>query len=127
MRVAASILAILCVCAAPAQEQKKATTRPFLTPPHFYKAEDFIDLSEADRMLYTTGLIDGFSASAMFGATNGTISNLTACTKDMDAKQISAIITKYVKDHPEAWHYPISIEAYNALTAACPGQLKIVD
>jgi len=41
----------------------------------------------------------------------------------MDSKQVLAIITKYVKDHPEVWHLPLSIEAFNALNAACPGGL----
>jgi hypothetical protein len=71
--------------------------------------------------------MDGFYASVFFGATDETVANLNSCTKDMDSKQISAIITKYVKDHPESWHLPLSVEAYNALNTACPGGLQIID
>ncbi len=84
-------------------------------------------MSEADRMLYTSGLMDGFFASALFGASGETVASLSSCTRDMDSKQVSAIITKYVKDHPESWHLPLSVEAYNALNAACPGMLKTIN
>jgi hypothetical protein len=45
----------------------------------------------------------------------------------MDSKQLTAIVTKYVKDHPESWHLPLSVEGYFALNAACPGVLKMVN
>jgi hypothetical protein len=127
--VALYVLALLCVLSVAAQEQKgkKEYTRVLLSPPHFFKAEDFVDLSEDDRLMYTIGLMDGFSGSALFGATDETVATLTSCTKDMDSKQLSAIITKYVKDHPESWQYPLSLEAYNALSSACHGGLKIID
>jgi hypothetical protein len=119
-------LAVLCVLAVAAQEQKgkKDFARVLYAPPSFYKGESFIEMSEADRMLYTSGLMDGFFASTLFGATDETVATLTSCTKDMDSKQLSAIITKHVKDHPESWHVPLSIEAYNALSSACHGELK---
>jgi Ssp1 endopeptidase immunity protein Rap1a len=84
-------------------------------------------MDESNRVVYITGLMDGFFASGAFGATGETVAALDSCTKGMDNKQVSAIITKYVKDHPEAWHQPLSIEAFNALnTVACHGGL-IVD
>src|SRR5580704_1658305 len=80
-----------------------------------------VEMTDAARVFYTAGLMDGFYASALFGATDKTVANLHLCTKDMDSKQVSAIITKYVKDHPESWHLPLSVEGHNALNAACPG------
>lgn len=123
MKAAFCVLVVLCFFVA-AQEGKKNTMRTFKTPPNFYKAEEFIDMGEASRVLYTSGLMDGFYASALFGATDKTVANLTSCTGEMDSKQVSAIITKYVKDHPEGWHHPLSIEAWNALHDVCP-ELKI--
>jgi hypothetical protein len=125
MKTAFCVLAVLCFFVA-AQEGKRNTQRTFRTPPNFYKAEEFVEMSESSRMFYTSGLMDGFYASALFGATDKTVANLASCTGEMDSQQISAIITKYVKDHPEKWH-PLSIEAWNALNSACPGQLKIVN
>jgi len=129
MRPAFCILAVLCVFTAAAQEQKekKSTPRIIDSPSYLLKAEGFVEMSEADRMLYTSGLMDGFFASAIFGASHKTIANLSQCTKDMDSKQISAIITKYVNDHPESWHLPLSVDAFNALSAACPSGLRIIN
>lgn len=129
MKAAFCVLAVLCVCAVAAQEQKAkgSTPRVLYSPAYFVKAEAFIEMGEADRMTYTNGLMDGFFASALFGASDMTVKNLTTCTKDMDSKQVSAIITKFVKDHPESWHLPLSVEAYNSLNAACPGVLRIVN
>lgn len=128
MKTRLCILIVICTCAVAGQEQKskREPTRVIHEPPYYYKAESFLDLNEADRLVYTSGLMDGFYASAFFGANEETVKNLTSCTKDMDSKQVSAIITKYVKDHPESWHLPLSIQAFNALNIACPGGLKIV-
>jgi len=127
MKAAFCILAVLCVFAVAAQEQKGKKGTQRVLPSYYVKAEGFIEMSEADRILYTGGLMDGFFASALFGATKATVANLSSCTKDMDRKQISAIITKYVKDHPESWHLPLSVEAFNALNAACPGRMRVID
>jgi len=60
-------------------------------------------MAEVNRMFYTAGLMDGFNASTLFGATDATTANLASCTADMDTRQVAAIITKYVNDHPESW------------------------
>jgi hypothetical protein len=117
MKAAFCILAVLSVLTATSQEQpqkKGSSPRIIYGPPYFYKAEAFIEMSEADRMLYTSGLMDGFFASSLFGASDKTVETLSSCTKSMDANQLSAIITKYVKDHPESWHLPLSVEAFKA-------------
>jgi Rap1a immunity proteins len=125
MKLAVYLLAVLSFLAVAAQGQKeKRKPRVLYEPPHFYTAETFLEMNEADRLVYASGLFDGFGASALFGATNETIANLASCTKDMDSKQVSAIITKYMKDHPEKWHLPASVEAFKALNDVCPGILK---
>jgi hypothetical protein len=107
-----------------AQKQKP---RILYAPPAFYKTETFVEMNDADRQVYTAGLIDGFFASAFFGASDETVANLNSCIKDMDTKQLSAIITKYAKDHPENWHLPLSVLAHSALDKACPGGLRVID
>src|SRR5690348_12661109 len=121
------ILAVVCLCAIVTQAQKQKKPRIIFVPPSYLKAEAFIEFSESDREVYVAGLMDGFFASTFFGASDETVANLTSCTKDMDTKQIAAIITKYVKDHPESWHLPVNAEAHTALNAACPGGLKVID
>jgi hypothetical protein len=122
------MLAATFLSVVPVLGQKEAKKpRIMLNPPAFIKAEAFLELSGADQMMYTTGLVDGFYASTFFGATNKTVANLTSCVKDMDNKQVAAIITKYVKDHPEQWHFALSALAHSALNSACPGGLRVVD
>lgn len=124
MRAIYCIFAILCVLTTVAQEPKaKTNLQPINVPLNFYKAEEFTDLSEVARLSYTIGLMDGFLGSEVFGATDEKVKKLSSCIKEMDAKQITAIITKHVKEHPEVWHLPLSVEAYNALNTACPGGL----
>jgi len=86
-------------------------------------ARVFIALPENDRVTYTTGLMDGFLAAEVFRADGSAVERLGVCTKPMDSKQIMAIITKYIQEHPETWHLPASVEAFNALNYACPGGL----
>lgn len=82
-------------------------------------------MDEPGRGLYASGLIDGFGASALFGATDESVKTLALCIKGMNSKQIAAIITKFVQERPEVWHVPLSIEAYAALNRACPGGLQL--
>ena len=104
--------------------QGKSEGRTHPSPTCYLKAGQFLALSELDRVDYITGLMDGFYGVAMFGASDETVAILNSCTKDMGSKQVTAIIEKYVRDHPESWHLPLSVEAYNALNSACPGGLK---
>jgi hypothetical protein len=125
MKPAFCVLALLCLFSVTVQGQKeKEKPRQMRSPSYFYKAEMFLEVNEVSRETYTTGLMDGFYASGMFGASDETVDSLDSCTKGMDSKQLAAIIEKYVKDHPEGWHHPLSVQAFNALNGACPGQLK---
>lgn len=127
MKLAFYVLLCVFTLAVQGQDGKKKEPRPFYAPPSYYKAEAFVEMIETDRSTYVGGLMDGFFGSTMFGATDVTMAKLTSCVKDMDIKQVTAIITKHVKDNPESWHLPLSVEAYDALSRACPGGLKIVD
>ncbi len=118
------IFVCMLVMLAQGQKGKKEYRVPY-SPPHFYTAQEFIELDEPSRVFYVAGLIDGFGGSALFGATDATVRNLASCIKGMNSKQIAAIITKYVQDRPEVWHVPLSIEGYTALNKACPDGLEI--
>src|SRR5215831_13546259 len=120
-RTLLSILVLLLLVVPVGGQKGNNKPRIILNPPSYFRAESFLELNEADQMMYTAGLMDGFYASTFFGATDETVSNLKSCTEKMDNKQISAIITKYVKDHPEEWHFALSALAHTALNNACPG------
>jgi hypothetical protein len=127
MKLAFYALLLFCLSASAAQGQKGKDEPRVLTMPSFYKAGAFLEMGENPRMVYVSGLMDGFYASTLFGASDEIIASLTSCTRGMDNKQLSAVVTKYVKDHPESWQPPLSVESYNALNATCPGVLRMVN
>lgn len=118
--------AVLCVSALVMDgHQVKGEGRTYPTPTCYVKAGKFLELQEYERVYYISGLMDGFYASAMFGASDETVGMVNLCAKDMDINQVTAIVSKYVKDHPQWWHLPLSVEAYNALNDACAGGLSV--
>jgi hypothetical protein len=112
----------LCVFAVAVHGQKEP--RKVLVP-FIYKAEAFLDLDENAKIMYTSGLVDGFLASSLFGASDETVTDVKACLKNMDTTQLAAIFTKYVKENPEGWQNPTSVLGFNALVGTCPGVIKI--
>jgi hypothetical protein len=112
----------LCVFAVAVHGQKEP--RKVLVP-FIYKAEAFLDLDENAKIMYTSGLVDGFLASSLFGASDETVTDVKACLKNMDTTQLAAIFTKYVKENPEGWQNPMSVLGFNALVGTCPGVIKI--
>jgi len=111
--VKAVFFVFLCLFVVAVQGQtgdKKTMQRTIKAPSHFFTAEQFLDLSETDRVVYVQGLMDGFFASAMFGASDEPVAGLNSCVEHMDGRQISAIITKHVKDHPESWNQSLSVQ-----------------
>ena len=125
MKVCLYVLAVLCASALVTDGHQVKEGRTYSIPPCYVRAGKFLELSEFQRVTYTTGLLDGFPGSAMFGAGDDTVDRLGSCTKEMDSKQVTEIVSKYVTDHPETWHLPLSVEAFNALNDACPGGLRV--
>ena len=113
-------LSLFCVFAVVTHGQKqKEKMQTIHTPAYLFKAQGFLQLNEEQRRIYASGLMDGFYGSALFGGNERTISDLKHCTIDMNSGQLTAIIEQYVQNHPERWHEPTSVEAYNALVNAC--------
>jgi hypothetical protein len=125
MKVYLGVLAVLSAFVLITDGHQVKEGRTYPAPRCYVKAGKFLELSEFERVVYISGLSDGFYGSAMFGAGDETVDRLNSCTKDMDSKQVTAIVSKYVTDHPETWHLPLSVEAYNALNVACPGGLTV--
>lgn len=125
MKACLCVLAVLCASALATDGQQVKEGRTYPTPTCYVKAGKFLELKEYEQVYYISGLMDGFYASAMFGASDETVGRLNSCAKEMDINQVTAIVSKYVKDHPKWWHLPLSVEAYNALDDACPGGLRV--
>jgi hypothetical protein len=126
MKACLCVFAVLCVSALVMDgHQVKREGRTYPTPTCYVKAGKFLELKEYERVYYISGLMDGFYASAIFGASDETVGRLNSCAKDMDINQVTAIVSKYVEDHPETWHLPLSVEGYNAFNNACTGGLSV--
>jgi hypothetical protein len=90
--------------------------------PGFFKAGEFLDLSEAEQTAFASGFIDGLYVGPYFGGPqpNKLVEALSSCIDGMSNVQIAAIIAKSVKENPKAWHKPLPLEALNAVVDACP-------
>ena len=126
LRVAFCVLVVLCIFGVVAYAQKQqGKPRVHHLPVYYLTAENFNGLSDDDQMVYITGLMDGFLGVGLFGASDEAVAGLTTCTQGMDVEQATAIIMKWVKDHPKYGQYPMSVVAYDALLNSCPGVMKI--
>jgi hypothetical protein len=90
----------------------------------FMKAEEYLQLNAEEQPIYAVGLINGMYLAPVFDAPNEGkyLSSLQTCLKDMTNIQVAAIITKYIKGHPEKWNMPSNLMAYQALRQpeVCP-------
>lgn len=75
------------------------------------------------RTTYVSGFTDGMVASFDFQR-SGTFDAIRTCTMQWTVAQFEAVISKYVRDHPEQWHRDISILARTAIAEACRGFVR---
>lgn len=92
--------------------------------PGFYTAEVFAHSSDQGQLDYAMGVVDGMLLAPFFGAPRSQNDGqqyevFEDCVTDMSGKQVGAIISKYVREHPERWNDPMNVVAYSAMTKAC--------
>jgi hypothetical protein len=86
----------------------------------FLKGEHFLKLSESQKTSYSMGIIDGYFGAPMFGAKDKKELNwLYTCMSDKTATQLTAILTKHLKDNPDQWNWPMHILTFNTLKKLC--------
>jgi hypothetical protein len=87
-----------------------------------YSAQDYLDFDGIQRASYVGGLVDGWLAAHLYAGTldGERVERFLECTQDMKLGQMTEIVTKYIKDHPETWHLHASVQAYAAFVKACP-------
>lgn len=90
----------------------------------FMKAEEFLNLSKDRQTAFSMGFVDGMFLSPFFDAPddNQLLKSIKDCLQGMSDTQISAIIEKHLRDHPEEWHSQLNVAAFNALNTACPAK-----
>ena len=86
----------------------------------YMDAGEFPESSEATKTGYAMGFVNGLMASIIVGAQDDKLKQLENCTHEMQARQVAATIEKYIKEHPETWHYPLTVESWKAVAKMCP-------
>ena len=106
----------------PAFAQTNTTARHAITSPlYFYTGNDYLEKTNSSQQTYLAGIIDGFLGAAIFGAPEGSITQLNSCLKGKRTNQLHAIVARYLREHPERWDEPMSILTFNAVNASCDG------
>lgn len=76
---------------------------------------------------YVMGVVDAWQniigyCGAPQGAcfpVKGMFEPIVSCTSNRPYGQITAMVEKYMKDHPEGWHYDMASIIWTALSQAC--------
>ena len=110
------ILTLVVVAIVQAKLQQSAT---LVINQGFFKSEEFLHMSQAQREGFAAGLVDGIYLAPLMGAPEQNIEHFNKCVTGMSSTQVAAIIEKFLKEHPEMWHQFLNVEAYNALFATC--------
>jgi hypothetical protein len=92
----------------------------------FVSAEEYKDESVEQRVAYLSGWLDGSLDAGSFGNAK-TIKALRDCMEGKTIIQVTAIVDKYVRAHPETWDRPAAIEAGKALQGVCPALRQVAD
>jgi hypothetical protein len=112
------LVALLLSLPSAAQQKDQKELR---VPNGFLSSQQFVELPEERQRAYVMGYVDGIRESVMFGVDGAKVGALHECLGGMKASQIAAIITKYLREHPEKWHWDAKLTADNALLNVCPG------
>jgi hypothetical protein len=91
----------------------------------FLTAEEFTHMNGQGQHDYAMGVVDGMLLAPLFGAPRDQndgqkVGTLEDCITGMSSTQITAIISKFVRDHPERWNDSMHVVAFAAMTHACP-------
>ena len=86
------------------------------------RAENYLHWPTAQQVGYAMGFMDGIYTSLPITSSKKEtpLASLANCIAEMTPSQISAIIEKHIKDHPDRWHWPLNTMAFNAIHDACP-------
>jgi hypothetical protein len=90
----------------------------------FLKAEEYVHMNDGRQRDYAMGIVDGMLLAPLFGAPTAwrdgqKIGAFGNCITGMTDTQVAAIISKFVRDHPERWNDPLNAVAFTAMTQAC--------
>lgn len=85
---------------------------------------DWKKLSETGQLSYVAGVTEGWNIAAVIEEdklkTKDAMSHLVSCfARGMTVLQITSMVEKYMKEHPEQWHHEMSVIVFFTMTDAC--------
>jgi Rap1a immunity proteins len=90
----------------------------------FSDVTDYRKDAEWARGRYVVGVIDGLFVSTSLGASEKATRALKACLNGVNSIQLTAIVDKYVGDHPERWQYGTQLMVFEAMDKFCPAMIS---
>jgi hypothetical protein len=80
----------------------------------------WLEASELQQVMYVTGAIDGLVFASVFDPDMSQVFAFAECCGGMTVAQITAIVHKYLDQHPEDSHEPMNYITFEAITTNCP-------
>jgi hypothetical protein len=88
--------------------------------PGVINGEKFLKFSEAERTMYTTGLLDGLLSSTLMGKDAADMAaRLSKCLVGKTNSQMAEIIKRYIDKDPARWDLGANVLGFEAIFAAC--------
>jgi hypothetical protein len=80
-----------------------------------------LDLNEIQKESFAMGFLGGLNIAPFMGAPDDgrVVVSFRTCTAEMTARQLAAIIEKYIRANPGFWHQQLQMSAFNSLAQAC--------
>jgi hypothetical protein len=85
----------------------------------FLTGNDYLKLDKGEKISYVMGFFDGIMVAPIFKAPKSNMLWIESCLENMINVQVEAIVSKYLRDHPEVWHNPLHMTIYSAFKDAC--------
>ena len=96
-----------------------AAERGVLIHNGFGTGQDFLGFSDTGKRGYAMGVVNGFLMAPMLGAPEAQVRVYGRCLEKMTDVQVASIIDKWLREHPERWHYGLHFESWVAVKSAC--------
>jgi hypothetical protein len=117
MRFLAACIAALALAWAPPFVAR--STEPPRASGGLLTGQQFLDLEDDEKGYYTLGLVDGLLLAPLLRAPATEVRWLPDCLTGMTGRQLAAILTTYLRDHPEKRQSDVHVSMLAAMRAAC--------
>lgn len=114
--VVAAIVCMVAVPAAYAECSSSSTVRA-----GFATGVDLVNLDDSALAHHLMGFVNGMLVAPFVGGSEACYEQMWGCLHSRSNQQLVAMVRRYLSDHPEEWHSPANIIAYNAIVSSCTG------